>query len=323
MHTKKTRRQKRSKRNRNGGSRSSVSRTRRSLSHCDQKLMDMFKKYNTSSYQSSLETVLRELSKYHPLAVIEFIEMNFNDTNVVTRFSNETCFKILLNTLKQQLHEYKQKNVKIKKNPYEKFTVENVDSILKKGYATFSKSKLRLRGGAPAGDHPLEPPDSEPECIICREPLNNGRFILHPTTCQHLFHAQCLRAWWRRSPSCPTCRGESVLPPPSNEEQADNQMNPPEYGNDRPQAPFDNGLNALEHGNGTVVYEVSDDDEYSPHVGAAMRDQQAQAQQVQQELWRRGILGTGLFGVITLYHYLGIQPPIVLSMLVMIMILMG
>jgi hypothetical protein len=186
--------------------------------------MDMFKKYNTSRYRSALDTVIRELLKYNPLAIIEFIETHFNETSILAHFNNEKCIKIQLDTLKRQLHEYKQTIVKTKTKTYEKFTIKTADSILKKGYATFSK----LRGGAP-GDESEEPaPAPEPICSVCRDDLVNGREIIVPSECIHRGHAHCLRTWWRFRPSCPECRREGDLPPPSPEELEERRQHPEE-----------------------------------------------------------------------------------------------
>ncbi|XP_072929884.1 E3 ubiquitin-protein ligase synoviolin [Epargyreus clarus] len=41
------------------------------------------------------------------------------------------------------------------------------------------------------------------ECIICREEMHNGAKKL---PCNHIFHAACLRLWFQRQQTCPTCR---------------------------------------------------------------------------------------------------------------------
>ena len=104
--------------------------------------------------------------------------------------------------------------------------MKTADSILKKGYATFSK----LRGGAP-GDESEEPapepaPAPEPEepiCPICLEHLEDGSRIIHPIRCPHRAHSMCLRSWWRRNPSCPECRTPGHLPPLLPEEEQTEQ----------------------------------------------------------------------------------------------------
>lgn len=225
MHTKR-RRQRHSKRK--GGRRSSRSHLTRSSSHCNQKLMTMFKKYNTPRYRSALEPVMRELLKYHPLAIIEFIEMHFNETAILAHFNNEKCLKIHLDTLKQQLHQYKEKNGKTKTHDkFTKFTMEHASRIIKKGYGTFSKSKLRGGAGDEESSPPPPPPPPrppEPEmCPVCFDNLDDGTGsrIIHPTTCPlHKAHSACLRSWWRTNPICPMCREPGGdLPPLLPEEE--------------------------------------------------------------------------------------------------------
>lgn len=41
------------------------------------------------------------------------------------------------------------------------------------------------------------------ECIICREDMHSGAKKL---PCNHIFHAACLRLWFQRQQTCPTCR---------------------------------------------------------------------------------------------------------------------
>ena len=172
----------------------------------------MFKKYNTIGYRNSLETVIRELLKYHPLAIIEFIELHYNENAILAHFNNDKCLKMLLDTVKRQLHEYKEK-IGETKTTHLGFTMENAESIIKKGYATFSK--VKLRGGAPG--------DQEPDvCPICRDDLNDGRIVIHPTGCpKHLAHSSCIRLWSLRSNLCPVCRADMVLPPATPEEVAE------------------------------------------------------------------------------------------------------
>ncbi|XP_077300629.1 septin interacting protein 3 isoform X2 [Arctopsyche grandis] len=40
-------------------------------------------------------------------------------------------------------------------------------------------------------------------CIICREEMTSGAKKL---PCNHIFHASCLRSWFQRQQTCPTCR---------------------------------------------------------------------------------------------------------------------
>ena len=101
--------------------------------------------------------------------------------------------------------------------------MEHASSIIKKGYDTFSK--LKLRGGAPG-----ESEEPYRWCPICLNNLENGSLIIHPIRCpMHKAHSACLRSWWRRNPTCPICRTPGHLPPllPEEEEaeqQADQQL---------------------------------------------------------------------------------------------------
>lgn len=66
--------------------------------------------------------------------------------------------------------------------------------------------------------------NSDRTCIICREEMssapasNNARPKTLP--CGHMFHLSCLRSWFERQQSCPTCR-TSLLPPRQGEQRGD------------------------------------------------------------------------------------------------------
>ncbi|XP_033225586.1 uncharacterized protein LOC117178314 isoform X2 [Belonocnema kinseyi] len=53
----------------------------------------------------------------------------------------------------------------------------------------------------------------EAECNICMDPLENTGFkkAVYTLRCQHAFHTECIRSWFRQSQSCPTCRVFSTL----------------------------------------------------------------------------------------------------------------
>ncbi|KAI8784320.1 E3 ubiquitin-protein ligase synoviolin B [Biomphalaria glabrata] len=61
-------------------------------------------------------------------------------------------------------------------------------------------------------------PDATPEelssgdnvCIICREEMTTGCKKL---PCNHIFHTSCLRSWFQRQQTCPTCRLEVLRMP--------------------------------------------------------------------------------------------------------------
>ncbi|KAL9952399.1 hypothetical protein ACROYT_G039649 [Oculina patagonica] len=79
-------------------------------------------------------------------------------------------------------------------------------------------------------------PDATPEelqqgdnvCIICREEMTTGCKKL---PCNHIFHTSCLRSWFQRQQTCPTCRMDVLRPQPPPQPQ----QPPPPQG---PQPPF-------------------------------------------------------------------------------------
>ncbi|XP_067400073.1 E3 ubiquitin-protein ligase synoviolin isoform X1 [Emydura macquarii macquarii] len=99
-------------------------------------------------------------------------------------------------------------------------------------------------------------PDATPEelqamdnvCIICREEMVMGAKRL---PCNHIFHTSCLRSWFQRQQTCPTCRMDVLrasLPaqsqtPPEQQEQAQQQQPPPHQTPLIPQPPnFPQGI---------------------------------------------------------------------------------
>ena len=72
-------------------------------------------------------------------------------------------------------------------------------------------------------------PDATPEelssgdnvCIICREEMTTGCKKL---PCNHIFHANCLRSWFQRQQTCPTCRMDILrATPPTRPQNAPQQ----------------------------------------------------------------------------------------------------
>nr|CAI5834437.1 unnamed protein product [Callosobruchus analis] len=71
-------------------------------------------------------------------------------------------------------------------------------------------------------------PDATPEelaaadnvCIICREEMLTASKKL---PCNHIFHTSCLRSWFQRQQTCPTCRLNILRNPTNN----NNTRNPP------------------------------------------------------------------------------------------------
>ncbi|XP_078036009.1 septin interacting protein 3 [Augochlora pura] len=83
-------------------------------------------------------------------------------------------------------------------------------------------------------------PDATPEelaaadnvCIICREEMVAASKKL---PCNHIFHTACLRSWFQRQQTCPTCRLNILRP--VNNNQGPRQQNQPQAGPQVPQAP--------------------------------------------------------------------------------------
>ncbi|XP_068683773.1 E3 ubiquitin-protein ligase synoviolin-like [Montipora foliosa] len=78
-------------------------------------------------------------------------------------------------------------------------------------------------------------PDATPEelqqgdnvCIICREEMTTGCKKL---PCNHIFHSSCLRSWFQRQQTCPTCRMDVLRPPPVAQQQPPQPAPQPRFG---------------------------------------------------------------------------------------------
>lgn len=90
-------------------------------------------------------------------------------------------------------------------------------------------------------------PDATPEelqaadnvCIICREEMTTASKKL---PCNHIFHTSCLRSWFQRQQTCPTCRLNILRSPNTdrnNQQQQQPQQRPNPFPNQaRPFNPF-------------------------------------------------------------------------------------
>ncbi|KAH7942438.1 hypothetical protein HPB49_024090 [Dermacentor silvarum] len=89
-------------------------------------------------------------------------------------------------------------------------------------------------------------PDATPEelasadnvCIICREEMVGGGNKRLP--CSHIFHTACLRSWFQRQQTCPTCRMDVLRQPAATAAAAaanNGVAPPPAAGQAAPQAP--------------------------------------------------------------------------------------
>lgn len=62
--------------------------------------------------------------------------------------------------------------------------------------------------------------------------------------CNHIFHTACLRSWFQRQQTCPTCRLNILRPTPNN--VPPRQQNPPQPGPQvPPQPPQAPGVNPI------------------------------------------------------------------------------
>lgn len=61
--------------------------------------------------------------------------------------------------------------------------------------------------------------------------------------CNHIFHTTCLRSWFQRQQTCPTCRLNILRPTPNN--TPPRQQNPPQPGPQIPPPPQAPGVNPL------------------------------------------------------------------------------
>lgn len=48
-------------------------------------------------------------------------------------------------------------------------------------------------------------------CVICSDTIARGHVVAFPSAClgagiMHAFHDKCLMDWFKRQPTCPTCR---------------------------------------------------------------------------------------------------------------------
>jgi E3 ubiquitin-protein ligase ATL4 len=57
-------------------------------------------------------------------------------------------------------------------------------------------------------------PKSSPDCAVCLSPFSPDADLRLLPACRHAFHAACVDAWLRTTPSCPLCRAAVSLPHP-------------------------------------------------------------------------------------------------------------
>ena len=61
-------------------------------------------------------------------------------------------------------------------------------------------------------------------CIICREEMT-GNGTSKKLPCNHIFHVSCLRSWFQRQQTCPTCRMDILRLPSTSSEQHNQARN--------------------------------------------------------------------------------------------------
>ncbi|GJM86475.1 hypothetical protein PR202_ga02338 [Eleusine coracana subsp. coracana] len=69
-------------------------------------------------------------------------------------------------------------------------------------------------------------PKSSPDCAVCLSPFSPDAELRLLPACRHAFHAACVDAWLRTTPSCPLCRAAVSLPHPPLPVAANQQQEP-------------------------------------------------------------------------------------------------
>lgn len=85
-------------------------------------------------------------------------------------------------------------------------------------------------------------PDATPEelaasdnvCIICREEMHAG-VASKKLPCNHIFHTSCLRSWFQRQQTCPTCRLNILRTPATTQQNPGPQQRGREQQQNQPQ----------------------------------------------------------------------------------------
>lgn len=62
-------------------------------------------------------------------------------------------------------------------------------------------------------------------CIICRDEMRISQ-VLKKLPCNHIFHRSCLRNWFQRQQTCPTCRTDILHPPSAQQRNQSNNVRP-------------------------------------------------------------------------------------------------
>ncbi len=62
-----------------------------------------------------------------------------------------------------------------------------------------------------AGSEIVCPENQEDKCPICFDQFESGSRCVFVGCCRRLYHSDCLRAWFGKRRSCPTCRSNTLL----------------------------------------------------------------------------------------------------------------
>uniref|UniRef100_A0A0E0K3S6 RING-type domain-containing protein n=1 Tax=Oryza punctata TaxID=4537 RepID=A0A0E0K3S6_ORYPU len=82
-------------------------------------------------------------------------------------------------------------------------------------------------------------PKSSPDCAVCLSPFAPEAELRLLPACRHAFHASCVDAWLRTTPSCPLCRATVSLPHPPLPTAAAAAVGPAAASNAAQQEPLD------------------------------------------------------------------------------------
>lgn len=102
-------------------------------------------------------------------------------------------------------------------------------------------------------------------CIICREEMNAESGTVKKLPCNHIFHVTCLRSWFQRQQTCPTCRMDILrLPTASGTQPTRPQPNQPGFGSmpGSQSAP-----------SSSVTHQGAPNQQASPHTQVIIQDQ--------------------------------------------------
>ncbi|KAL5215224.1 hypothetical protein ABZP36_004376 [Zizania latifolia] len=104
----------------------------------------------------------------------------------------------------------------------EEHSVEAADASVRHGVAEVKKEgrdeKQRMIESLPLftmASSLAALPKSSPDCAVCLSPFTLDAELRLLPACRHAFHAVCVDAWLRTTPSCPLCRATVTLPHPS------------------------------------------------------------------------------------------------------------